>query len=374
MKVLHVYAGNLYGGIETMLSALAAHRRLCPEMEPHFALCWEGRLSRELRAAGASVHLLGEVRRSRPWTVLRARRRLRRLIARERFDVVVCQAVWSLAVFGPAVRRAGAPLVFWQHDVAAGASAPERAARKTPPDFAICNSRFTQSTIAAIFTGVSSAVLYCPVPPPPPGLGHDRARVRAEMQTAPGDVVIVQTSRMEAWKGHATHLKALAAIRDVPGWTGWMLGGAQRPHEAAYVDGLKAEAARLGIGARVRFPGERTDVARVLAAADVLCQPNAGPEPFGIAFVEAMDAGLPVVTVAQGGALEVVDLSTGILVPPGDASALADSLRCLVSDAALRARLGAAGRVRARELCDPGTQIDRLYDLLEDVADRNRAG
>jgi glycosyltransferase involved in cell wall biosynthesis len=374
MKVLHVYAGNLYGGIETMLSALAAHRRLCPGLEPHFALCWEGRLSRELRAAGAPVHVLGEVRRSRPWTVLRARRRLRRLIARERFDVVVCQAVWSLAVFGPAVRRTGAPLVFWQHDVAAGASAPERAARKTPPDFAICNSRFTQSTIAAIFTGVPSAVLYCPVPLPPPGLDQDRARVRAEMQTAPGDVVVVQTSRMEAWKGHATHLRALAALRDVPGWTGWMLGGAQRPHEAAYVDGLKAEAARLGIGARVRFPGERTDVARVLAAADVLCQPNAGPEPFGIAFVEAMDAGLPVVTVAQGGALEVVDLSTGILIPPGDAPALADSLRCLVSDPALRARLGAAGRVRARELCDPGTQIRRLHDLLAEVVDRKRAG
>ena len=79
-------------------------------------------------------------------------------------------------------------------------------------------------------------------------------------------------------------------------------GGAQRSHEAVYLAELRQAADRAGIGDRVRFLGQRTDVPDLLAAADVFCQPNTGPEPFGIAFVEALYAGLPVVTRRWRGA------------------------------------------------------------------------
>jgi glycosyltransferase involved in cell wall biosynthesis len=49
----------------------------------------------------------------------------------------------------------------------------------------------------------------------------------------------------------------------------------------------------LRIADRVRFAGQRDDVPRLLAAADLHCQPNSSPEPFGVAFVEALAAGLP---------------------------------------------------------------------------------
>ena len=112
---------------------------------------------------------------------------------------------------------------------------------------------------------------------------------------------------MESWKGHALHLDALAHLRDLPDWRCWIVGGAQRPHEVAYETMLRRRADTLGLAERVVFTGHRTDVARLLAAADIQCQPNTGPEPFGITFVEAMAAGLPVVTTAMGGALEIVD-------------------------------------------------------------------
>ena len=48
VRILHLHSGNLYGGVETLLVTLANLRRLCPTMEPHFALCYEGRLSDEL--------------------------------------------------------------------------------------------------------------------------------------------------------------------------------------------------------------------------------------------------------------------------------------------------------------------------------------
>src|SRR5690348_10269843 len=105
MRVLHCYSGNLYGGIETLLVTLARRRALIPAMEPEFALCYEGRLSGELHAAGAAVHALDAVRFRRPWTVVRARRRLGRLLDERRPEVVVCHACWPQALFGPVVKR-----------------------------------------------------------------------------------------------------------------------------------------------------------------------------------------------------------------------------------------------------------------------------
>ena len=69
MRVLHVSSGNLFGGVEALLVALARERGLRPEMEPHFALCFVGRLSETLDEIGVPVHRLGGVRVSRPWTV-----------------------------------------------------------------------------------------------------------------------------------------------------------------------------------------------------------------------------------------------------------------------------------------------------------------
>jgi len=80
LRVLHVHSGNLYGGVETILVTLARHRDLCPQMESHFALCFEGRLKEELTVAGAPVYQLGKVRLRQVVSVLRARRTLRELV------------------------------------------------------------------------------------------------------------------------------------------------------------------------------------------------------------------------------------------------------------------------------------------------------
>src|SRR5262249_29633751 len=110
LRVLHLSAGNLYGGIETYLATLARYRHLAPEMEPHFGLCFRGRLWEELTAAGVPVYDLGPVRISRPWTVLRARRRLRSLLGETGFAAVLTHGCWPHAVFAPVVRRAGVRL------------------------------------------------------------------------------------------------------------------------------------------------------------------------------------------------------------------------------------------------------------------------
>src|SRR4051794_31454067 len=105
MRVLHLAAGNMYGGIETFLVTLARLRHLAPEMEPGFGVCFPGRLRDELAATGAPVHDLSPVRLSRPWTVLRARGRLRRVLAEGRYDVAMTHGNWPHLVFAPAARR-----------------------------------------------------------------------------------------------------------------------------------------------------------------------------------------------------------------------------------------------------------------------------
>ncbi len=150
-----------------------------------------------------------------------------------------------------------------------------------------------------------------------------------------------------------------------------MVGGAQRPSEREYVNALNKKAEALGIGGRVRFLGHRADVPSLLAAADIFSQPNLGAEPFGIVFIEALAAGLPLVTTAMGGAQEIVDASCGLVVPPRNPELLAAALQSLIESPGLRARLGQGGPERALELCDPAGRIPDLERALLGVVQKD---
>jgi glycosyltransferase involved in cell wall biosynthesis len=369
VRVLHLCAGNLFGGIETMLVTLARERGQCPAMEPAFGVCFEGRLNRELRGCGAVVHSLGSVRLSRPWTVWRARRRLRALLTRDRYDVAVCHECWPHVLFAPVLRRCGVPAAFFAHAGHDGSHWLERWAARTQPEVVIANSRWTQSQLGRLFPRVASEVVHPPVAPPPPeDWAAARRDVRAELGT-PGDaVVIAQVSRLERWKGHLLLLDALRRLMDVPGWECWIVGGAQRSAEEVYLAEVRDRAAALG--QRVRFLGQRPDVPRLLAAADIYCQANTGPEPFGIALVEALYAGLPVVTAEHGGALEIVNPTCGVLAPPGNTEAVTRALKSLVRDAERRRALGVAGLESAAMHFGGGRSLAAMGEILGSLCQR----
>jgi glycosyltransferase involved in cell wall biosynthesis len=369
LRVLHLIAGNLFGGVETLLVTLARLRDFCPGLEPHFGVCFEGRVSAELRSAGVPVHTLGAARISRPWSVWRARRRLQEILERERFDIVICHMAWTMAMFGRTARSANAKLVFWAHGFQEGRGWLERMARRITPDLAIANSRATASTLAHMWNDVESRQLYYPVELPREAeSGTWRSNLRRQYGVPENATVIIQVSRLEAWKGHRLHVRALSRLNDAPGWMCWFVGGPQNAEEELYLADLKTLVTELGIADRVRFLGQRSDVRHLLAAGDVFCQPNEAPEPFGIVFIEALWAGLPVVTTAIGGALEIVDESCGLLTTAGDAESLAASLRLLIESREVRTRLGAAGPARAQKLCGPEAQIRALGDLMRRVA------
>ncbi len=367
MKVLHLHSGNMYGGVETLLATLARYREQCPALTQDFALCFDGRIADELRESGVSVTLLGTARLSRPGTLRRVRSKLKAIIAEHTHDVAICHSARSQHVFGRIVRETNARLVLWQHSAGKKTHWLERLARRTRPDLAVANSRFTATLLAEREPALPVEVLYAPVAAPSPQTDSGlRDRLRQALNTPSDAVVILQISRMEEWKGQMVHLRALGRLRDVPNWVCWQVGGPQRPPERRYFDSLKTEAGALGIEERVRFLGQRSDVADLYGSADLFCQPNTGPEPFGIVFVEALYAGLPVITSDFGGGAEIVDHSCGILVRPNDPAGLTTALRDLLTDNELRQQLGAAGPNRACTLCEPVNQVNRLYEILRD--------
>ena len=242
MRVLHINSGNLYGGVERVLATLAGNRHLCPQMEPHFALCFPGRQYDELAHLGVPLHLLGAVRIRWPWSVWRARRALEGALLRKPMDLVVSHSAWSQAIFGPVVRRLGVPLVFWLHSCSTGQHWLERWAGRTKPDLVLCVSRSAQETACHLFPGVPSEVCYSPVVPVAGISEGQRASVRKELSTAANAVVIIQVSRMEELKGQIVHLQALRLLRDLKDWRVWFVGGVQRGCEKLYQ--LKLESLR----------------------------------------------------------------------------------------------------------------------------------
>jgi glycosyltransferase involved in cell wall biosynthesis len=363
VRVLHVHGGNLHGGVETFLRTMAQHRAYAPSVTMDFALCFEGRIARELRHAGATVHLLGAARVRSPRSVRGARRELARWMQARRYDVVVCHNVWSHSLFARTARGGGARLLFYMHDVPNSRGWLDRWASRTRPDLIVCNSVFTETSGRWLFPGTPRRVVRYPS-----ALGTDegptaRATLRASLGASADAIVILHAGRMQAWKGQRLLIDALAELRANPRWLCWMAGGAQRPSELAYERDLCAAVERLGIAGRVKFLGQRDDVPALMRAADVHCQPNAGPEPFGLVFVEALAAGLPVVTTRMGGPLEIVDGSCGVLVPP-DARSVAAALAELIDGDEKRTALSKAAPARARELCDP---VGRTRDLAREL-------
>jgi len=184
--------------------------------------------------------------------------------------------------------------------------------------------------------------------------GRPVAEVRAELGLAGSDRVVLALASLVRRKGLDLLLEAFARL-DVPDAV--LLVGGEGPERGP----LEARAAALGLGPRARFLGRREDKAALLAACDVFCLPSR-LEGLGVAALEAMAAGRPVVASRVGGLGEaVVDGRTGILVPPGDIGALAAALARLLDDRALRESLGSAGPGRIAE----GFRADQMVSAYE---------
>ncbi|MCU6453543.1 glycosyltransferase [Sphingomonas sp. A2-49] len=134
-------------------------------------------------------------------------------------------------------------------------------------------------------------------------------------------------------------------------------------------DAILAAGHAMGIADRVVLPGFLAAPHRFVGAFDILAL-SSKSEQCPISVVEGMAAGLPIVSTPVGDVPRMVAAENAPFVAGGDEVLLRDALQALVTDADLRARVGAANRARARALFDEGTMVARYRGLYEDALGR----
>ncbi|MXX51974.1 MAG: glycosyltransferase family 4 protein [Chloroflexi bacterium] len=362
------------GGGETDLLTLAGALD-SNRYEPQLLLPADGKLSKRWRAAGWGAHDL-PYRGASTWFVpaLWARfpvaRRMQDLLAEQQIDLAHCD-YHTLPFIAAAARRLDLPVLWtvwgwwfkpkaWQR--AFFRSLPAVARSRAIRDGFLGSPPFMPSEqLPVIYAGVDSERFR-------PGLDRD---LRREMGIADDALVVAMVARFQPVKGHhifqALAEKVLTALPRtrfiVAGDDVFGVAADQRYRKNI----LERAAEHPTLRDSLQYIGFRADIEAVYAAADVyVCASDF--ESYGIANLEAMACGLPVVSTRRGGPAEtILHGETGYLVDAGDVDALADGVLRLLRDAGLRARMGAAGRRRLRESFSIAAAADahmRLYDRL----------
>jgi len=295
MKVLHVITGLDAGGAETQLAMLLRHTRHACDV---VTLYNPGPLAERIRADGTTVRDIG-MRRN---TDVRALPKLRSLIAAGRYDVVHAHLYRSQIYARPAARLARTPVVVTtEHSI--GETHIERRRMTTGVrGLYLASELFSDCTIA-VSDVVRERLVRWGVPARkitviPNGLDTAalifdpaaRERTRTEFGIAPDAYVIGTLGRLDANKRVGLIIEAAAPLLG-DGCALLVVGrGDDMP-------ALKATAERLGVARHVIFAGFQADTAAMLAAFDLYVCASA-QETFGLAVLEAMASGLPVLYTA----------------------------------------------------------------------------
>lgn len=178
---------------------------------------------------------------------------------------------------------------------------------------------------------------------------------RASLETPESAQLLLAMGRLHENKAHDVSLQALTRLPEAVLWIAGV-----GPMEAM----LKAKAEALGVAGRVRFLGWRTDPSALYRAADVCVFPSRH-EPLGNVVIQAWAHGLPVVAAAsQGPSALITDGADGVLVPVDDAPALAEAVRRVLDEPALRARMISAGAARVAASFSEAAVVDQWKALF----------
>lgn len=192
----------------------------------------------------------------------------------------------------------------------------------------------------------------------------DGRRIREELRL--GDApLVVSVARLDDEKGGEWLLRALQEVGREAHLA--MIG------EGPRLEQWRALCATLGIASRVHFLGLRQDVEELLAAASVVVAPSVCDEGFGLAALEGMAAGKPVVVTNSGPMPEIVE-GAGLVVPKRDAAALAEAIDGLLRNHVLARKLGDRGRLRASAVYGMDRSIEQLMSVYRRYLPQSSSG
>ena len=329
----------------------------------------EGPFTQELTALGIpyrNLHYL--VRPIRPGRDMRGLVELRRQLSALQPDLVSTHSSKAGWLGRLAAKSLGVPVVFTAHGWAFTEGVPEverrlyALAERLASPFADCIITVSEyDRKLALRHRITSKDKLVTVHN---GVPDVAVSLRARTERQPPRLVMV--ARFEPQKDHLTLLRAMAGLKDLP-WELEFIG------DGPLLEATRAEATRLGLGKRVRFLGARKDVPERLAEAQIFALIS-NWEGLPLTVLEAMRAGLPVVASNVGGVAEAVaDGDTGFLVPRRNSGVLADRLCKLITDPALRRRLGVQGRIRYERDFTFDRMVDRTFAVYQEVLRAKRS-
>jgi len=364
---------DFHGGVPR--SYLTYAREAAGEVELQVASAHspEGEMAAAFAELSVPVHVLGG------GSTVEWVGRLASLVRREGIDGVVCTLLRTLAVARLATWGTACRVIFYASGISLVLEDPLRRAlfgllSRSVPIAAVSRAALDhhlppgrdrsarRRPERVIQLGVSSAAS-------DPEAAPFRRRGRSVLGIPEEASLIVFTAEFLDWKRHACLFEAFSKL------------AARRPeiHLLLIGDGPLREALEAKVraepsGGRVHFTGTRFDARKLLGWADLYAHPAVG-EGFGLALVEAMAAGVPVVAARSGALPElVVDGDTGLLFEPDNAVDLAARIEELLGQPERARRLGRAGRERCFECFQGEAFAARLSGFLLEALDARRSG
>ena len=374
MNICHVITRLILGGAQenTLLTCEGLHQRghqvtlvTGPPLGP------EGELLTRARAGGYRVIVIDDLRRE--VSPIRDRRAYRQLVAllRELGPDVMHSHSSKAGILArkAAARVGGMKIVHTIHGLPFHAyqkgwrnrlyiALEKRAARRSDAIISVADAMTHQALAAGIGVAGQYTTIYSGMEveaflnrPP------EADAFRASLNLPKDAILVTQVSRLAELKGHEYIIEAAGRLDD-PRIIFCFVGDGRLGGQ------IESQIRGLGLSARFRLTGllPPAQIPAVMHATDVLVHCSLR-EGLARALPQAMLAGRPAVSFDVDGAAEVVNVDTGILIPPSDVPALALAIQALAESPALRDRLGQAGRELCRSRFDWRVMVERIEDV-----------
>ena len=360
-RILYVITRSVMGGAQRHVLELAKGFR--DRHDVSVALGAHGFLTEQLDAAGIPYHVLPELKRSiEPVSDVKATLALRRLMKEIRPDLVHAHSAKAGLVARLAARLAGVRSIYSVHGWAFDRGVP-------------LSQRAVAWPVEAVAALFSDVVMF--------STRYDRDYARRSLpvrarklvivpygveaeapQSSPGDAVdrpaVIMVARFSDQKDQPTLLRAAALLDDLD-FRLVLVGDGENMERDRML------ATELKLGDTVEFLGSRNDVNELYTDMHVFVLAT-NHEGLPLSIMEAMRAGLPVVaTDVSGVAEEIDDGETGFLTPHKDVAVLAEKLRMLISDPALRGRMGVAAGEKFRAEFTKEVMLARMGAVYDNV-------
>jgi glycosyltransferase involved in cell wall biosynthesis len=352
-------------GSNAVILGLLRHRPA--DLRVVCAFLSEGPVLAQVRALGVEASLIDAGRARDLVRASGAVLALAGLAHRKRVDAVFAHTSKAQIYASPAAMLAGAPSVWFEHEVpgsAKGAPGRQRMlqalAARLPARAVLCTSDYVAARHHELRPGAKVVRQY-------PGVHTEGVAVRSHGHA--DEIRLAVVGRLQRWKRVELALDCLKlALIDEPRLRLIVAGDARPDLDADYPAALRARADALGIAHAVDFVGDSSDPAATLLETDIMLHLSDG-DSFGLMVVEAMLRGVPVIASSAGGPAEIVrDGVDGLLVEPTDVPALAGAVRRLARDPVRRAEMGAAGRARVLERFDERRTAADTWALMAALA------